>query len=86
MHEFLITATSAANKVQKIQILYGTGSAGAATIATEFAFYLPATGKSDSFHVRTPRIAANNKVWVKAHSETDNATIDFIVGIHTYEG
>ena len=86
LHELLVTATSAANKVQKIQFLYGTGVVGGATIATEIAFYVPASGKSTAIELIMPRITCNNKLWVLAHSETDLATIDFIVGLHTYDG
>lgn len=86
IHEILVTATSAANKVQKIQFLYGTGAVGAATVASEIGFFVPAAGKSAAIEMIMPRITCNNKVWVKAFSETNSATIDFIIGIHTYPG
>lgn len=86
LHEILITATTAANKVQKIQILYGTGGVGGAAVATEIAFFVPAAGKSTAIEMMMHRIPCNSKMWVLAHSETNNATIDFIVGIHTYDG
>ena len=86
LNRILVTATSAANKVQKIQFLYGTGAVGDATVATEVAMYVPASGKSESMVVNMPRIPCGSKVWALAFSETDNATIDFIVGIHEYDG
>ena len=86
MHKVLVTAVSAANKVYKLQVLYGTGVVGDATIATEIVGFFPATGKSDSINFMMPRITCNNKVWVKAACETDGATLDFIVGLHVYPG
>ena len=85
VHELLVTATNAANKVQKIQFLYGTNIVGDATVASEIAFFVPAAGKSTAIELFMPRIPCNNKLWVLAYSETDTATIDFIVGIHTYD-
>ena len=86
LHEILITATSAASKVQKMRIVYGTGAVGDATTATEIAFFVPAAGKSAAIPLIMPRITCNNKVWVYAFSETNLATIDFLVGIHSYDG
>lgn len=86
MHKILVTAVSAANKVYKLQILCGTGLVGAATICTEIAGFFPATGKSAAIEFIMPRMTCNNKIWVKVACETDGATLDFIVGLHTYEG
>ena len=86
MHKILVTAVSAASKIYKVQFLYGTGVVGAATIATEVVGFFPASGKSSAINFMMPRIACNNKMWVKAACETDGGTLDFIVGLHTYIG
>ena len=86
MHKILITAVSAANKIYKIQFLYGTGVVGDATIATEVAGYFPATGKSAAINFMMPRITCNNKVWVKSACETNGGTLDFIIALHVYAG
>lgn len=86
MHKILITTVSATNKIYKLQFLYGTGLIGAATIASEVVGYFPATGKSAAINFIMPRITCNNKVWIKAACETNAATLDFIIGLHTYQG
>ena len=86
MHKILVTAVSAASKIYKVQFLYGTGAVGAATIATEVVGFFPASGKSSAIAFMMPRIACNNKVWAKAACETNAGTIDFIVGLHVYQG
>ena len=86
MHKILVTAVSATSKIYKLQFLYGTGVVGDATIATEVVGYFPATGKSAAIPFIMPRITCNNKVWIKAACETNGGTIDFIVGLHIYQG
>ena len=36
------------------------------------------------FDIQTPRIAVGTKVWIQARNATDNATVDFFVGLHEY--
>ena len=36
--------------------------------------------------IQMPRVAVASKVWVQAKNATDNATVDFFVGMHFYEG
>lgn len=90
VHRLLITTVSATDKIYKIQFLYGTGSVGTATIATEIAVWVSAivgnTAVAGPIEAMMPRIATNNKIWIKVACETDEATIAFLIGIHTYSG
>ena len=85
-HRIFVTAVSATGKLYRVQFLYGTGVVGDATVLTEVPVFVPATVKSGPIEVIADRIACNNKLWVKIPCETDSATLDFIIGIHVYEG
>jgi len=81
-HRIFATAVSALGKVYRIQFLYGTGVVGDATLLTEMLLFAPAVIKSGPIDTHAPGIDCNNKLWVKIACETDNATIDFLIGIH----
>lgn len=88
-HKILVTATER-NALYVVQ--YGFGASGAAALAagtyTEIAFF-PASNLVDSgpVAVQSRRIATGTKMWVRCICPGQNTgTLDFIIGIHEYEG
>jgi len=74
--------------VYLLRIIHGTGTMADAEAAgqyTEVAFFRqspPARG--DPVDLVQEKIPAGNKMWVRAKNATNNATIDFLAGIHEY--
>ena len=87
--QILVTAAER-NVVYVVQI--GFGASGAAALSagtyTEKPF-IPAGGVVDSgpMDVKSKRIAVGTKAWVRCICPGQNtATLDFMIGIHEYEG
>jgi len=93
LHKVLITAVSV-DTVYKLRIVYGSGTMAAAIIAGQYSEFMvkfdssnPQQSAGIPFHVQMPRLTSGtDKVWIQAWNATDNATVDFFVGIHEYEG
>lgn len=92
IRRFLITELSATTQY-KLRIIYGTGTMGDAITAnqyTEFVVINTATGPfsgGEPSSIMMPRLNCGiDQVWVQAWNNTNNATIDFLVGIHEYVG
>jgi len=83
-HSILVTAVSAANNLYILQFIGGTGLIGDGTILTHYSGFFPATGKAGPIYSSCRRIPCNYTIWVKTKCETDGATIDIMVGPHTY--
>ena len=89
-HEILITAYSSTT-VYMCRLVWGTGTLSAAVTAgdyTEFALTKPsATGISQgsAVPIMAPRIASGTKIWLQCKNGTNNATLDFLFGIHEYD-
>lgn len=72
------------------RVVWGTGTLANAVIAgqyTEFAVIAAAVGplgRGSPMEVIMPRLAIDTKTWLQCKNATDNATIDFLVGIHEY--
>lgn len=85
---FLFTANSSAS-VYKLRIVWGTGTLAAAIAAGQFSetmFNRDTADKSRFPRVwASPKIGINNKVWVICWNATNDATIDFFVGVHAYD-
>ncbi len=90
LHRITVIAISS-DTVYKLRLVWGTGTMAAAITAkqtTEFMI-ITSTDKANKFggapfDIQTPRIAAKTKVWIQARNATDNATVDFFVGLHEY--
>ena len=89
LHRILITATER-NAVYVVQIAYGATGAAALTAGdyTESVF-IPASNQVDSgpIEVQSRRVSAGTKAWARCICPgQDTATLDFMIGIHEYEG
>jgi hypothetical protein len=92
IHRIFITAVSV-DTVYKLRIVYGTGTMADAVTAGQYSEAMvkfdrlnPQQSAGIPFDVMMPRCAVGTKVWVQAWNATNNATVDFFVGIHEYEG
>mgnify|MGYP001024439238 CR=1 FL=1 len=92
LHEMLVVASSSTT-VWKLQVIYGTGTIADAITAGQYSTTMlkidaavgstPATAHA----IMMPRgTCGSTKVWIRGWNATDNATIDFFVGWHEYEG
>lgn len=76
------------NTAYLLRIIHGTGTMQEAETAgqyTECAFFRQAPPiRGDPVDLVQEKIAAGEKIWIRAKNATDNATIDFIAGVHEY--
>lgn len=87
LHEIQIVDVSNANALYKIEFWYGTGAFGAATLLTEMTWIADNVNfSSGPIAFGSRRIACNNKLWARCKCQTNSATIDFLVGLHVYDG
>ena len=74
--------------VYLLRIIHGTGTMAEAEAAgqyTECAFFRQAPPiRGDPVDLIQEKIAVGQKIWIRAKNATDNATIDFLAGIHEY--
>ena len=84
-HRILITAASNATD-WVLRIIYGEGTMAAAESAGQYTDVMVQQAKKGSpIDVLMPRCdCAVRKLWVRAKNATNNATIDFFIGIHEY--
>jgi hypothetical protein len=92
LHRIMMVNASS-QTAYKLRIVYGSGTMADAITAGQFSELVimsdPAASQvpHDVFEVMMPRGTCGvTKVWVQAWNATDNATIDFLVGLHEYEG
>ena len=90
MHRILLVGVSQ-NSVYKLRIVWGTGTMADAITAlqvSEFMIKFDALNPQQSagipFDVKMPQLAAQTKIWVQCKNVTDNATVDFFVGLHEH--
>ncbi|MCJ7663303.1 MAG: hypothetical protein MUO24_03580 [Desulfobacterales bacterium] len=74
-----------------LRVIHGTGTMAAAETAgqyTEITSLQLASpnGQAKPADIIQERIPVGHKVWIRAKSVTDNAWIDFLVGLHEYPG
>lgn len=88
-----ITIVSASSTTQyKLRVVYGTGTMADAITAGQYSElvvkYDPAIfgGTGHPVNLRMLRLDAGTKVWVQCKNASNNATIDFFIGLHEYEG
>jgi len=92
LHRIFIVASSSGTP-WKLRLIWGTGTMGDAIAAGQYSSFLGALnalgantfeGPSDVLMRR--RVCGADQVWLQAWNATNNATIDFLVGFHEYEG
>ncbi len=79
--------------VYKLRIVWGTGTMADAITALQYSEFValfdatsPQLSAGIPVVVQTPRILTDTKLWIQAWNVTNNATIDFLVEVHEYEG
>jgi hypothetical protein len=89
LRQLLVTGMSSGTPY-KLRLVWGTGTMADAIIAGQFSEQTlvglvgGALVNGTPIPMLMPRLAAGTQVWVQAWNATDNATIDFLVGIHEY--
>jgi hypothetical protein len=92
LHRVFIVASSS-ETVWKLQLIYGTGTMADAIAAGQFSTFMlkvdaaAASSPALPMDVMLPRgTCGATKVWMRGWNITNNATIDFFIGWHEYEG
>ena len=78
----------------KLRVLHGTGTMAAAISAGDFTEIMvlfdatnPTMSAGKPVEVRNHRLTCGiDKVWVQAWNASNNSNIDFLIGLHEYEG
>ncbi len=92
-NEFLAIANTS-NTVYLLRIVWGTGNLAAAIAAgqyTEFPFFRPAADNNRKVTIVTCKkipiqvAGLPTQIWCQCQNATDNATIDFFIGVHGYD-
>lgn len=81
-----------AGGVYMVRIIYGSGTMAAAITAGQYSvvpFITPVLPVSQAGGVPIPIIMPRvncgvDKIWIQCKTATDNATLDFLVGLHEY--
>lgn len=91
LHRLLIVDASSTSQY-KIRIVYGTGTMADAITAEQYTEVMvkedPALfgGSGQPLEIQMPRQDVGTKIWIQCKNATNNATIDFFVGLHEYQG
>ena len=84
-HRIKVHAASNAN-AYVLRLVYGSGTMAAAEAAGQYSdFMISEARKGGPVPILMPRVLARWNVWLRAKNATNDATIDFFVGIHEYE-
>ncbi len=85
--QILVTANSSAT-IYLIRFIWGTGTMAEAIAAGQYTTFPYLRAIADNVRkiqeIKTPLIGIDNKIWAQCQNATDNATIDFVVGVHAY--
>ena len=88
LHKLLVLTVSAAT-VYILRIVYGTGTMADAESAGQYSdvgfIRESGVGRGTPVTLKMPMLAAGTKVWIRAKNATDNATIDFLIGLHEHD-
>jgi len=86
VHRMMVEAASNATPFV-LRIIYGTGTMNEAQDAYQYTnFMMTDARKGASVPVYMARcISGQTKVWVRAKNATNDATVDFFIGLHTHE-
>jgi hypothetical protein len=86
--EILVLANSSST-VYLLRIIWGTGTMADAIAAGQYTEIPYFRATADTTRLRmicpTPLIGSAYALWAQCMNATDNATIDFIVGVHGYD-
>jgi hypothetical protein len=83
-HTVMVKAASANGSLYYIQ--FATGESGSQVVLGAIPFLPAASLRQGSVDTQTGRIDNTDKLWARAKSETNGATIDITVGGHPYPG
>jgi hypothetical protein len=88
MHELMVVASSVTS-IYKLRIVYGSGTMADAITAGQYSEIMAVVASASSRiaqqEIRMPRLTiGTDQVWIQAWNATNNATIDFFVGLHGY--
>jgi len=84
-HRMLVEAASNANSYV-MRMIYGQGAMAVAEAAGQYTeFMISEARKGGPIPVLMPRVPVGWNVWVRAKNATDDATIDFFIGVHGYD-
>ncbi len=89
LHRLLVLTVSAAT-IYILRVVYGTGTMADAESAGQYSdvAYIreSGVGRGAPIELKMPMLrAGTDKVWIRAKNATDNATIDFLVGLHEHD-
>jgi hypothetical protein len=83
----LVTANSSGN-LYKLRLVWGTGTLAEAITAGQFTELVYSRATGDTTRIPRafgcPKIGIANAVWVVIWSATNDATLDFMLGVHAY--
>jgi hypothetical protein len=84
-HRIMITAVSETDDLYYIQL--GTGEAGAQVVKTTAPFYAASNfSNAGPIDIVKNRELNTVKLWARCKCQADSGTINFVLGIHSYEG
>ncbi|HUT58994.1 MAG TPA: hypothetical protein VNA25_14190 [Phycisphaerae bacterium] len=84
-HRLMVSAVSNANDCV-LRLIWGTGTMAAAETALQYSdLMITDAKKGGPIPVIMRRIAVGTLLWARLKNGTDNATIDFFLGIHEYD-
>ena len=91
-HRIFIDDVSSST-LYKMRFIWGTGTMADAITAGQFSCIhlkfdgIGSTSASFPVDVKMPRLNSGvDKLWAQCWNVTDNATVDFLIGIHEYQG
>lgn len=87
--KILVTANSSAT-LYLIRIIWGTGTMAAAIAAKQYAEFPYLRAVADNVRkiqdFKMPKVpVAGYKLWAQCANANDNATLDFVLGVHGYD-
>jgi len=86
--EILVVANSS-NSLYRCRLVWGTGTLADAITAKQFTEFVYSRTTSDTTRMQRriacPLIAAGNNVWLVIWNATNDATLDFMIGVHGYD-
>ena len=87
-HRIMVTAASNATD-SVLRLIYGTGTMADAESAGQYSdVMITEARKGMPTEIKMPHddiIAGSTKIWMRLKNATNNATVDFFLGMHGYE-
>jgi hypothetical protein len=83
----LVTANSS-NTIYLVRFIWGTGTMADAIAAGQYTTFPYLRTSTDNVRkiqvINTPLLSVDVKIWAQCMNASDNATLDFVVGVHAY--